>query len=194
MKITREVKMSAEEPGGKESSGCLQSPTLLSPRTFHQTAAGSKDNLSKVRKPRMSTGRSFAPSLRKSPSSRSRSVSAQTDTSSLVDPMLQAPMFGKTPPLSLAPDLNLDRNQLTPPPKLTGKLFGHLQKPEIWKQSRPMLEYFVTDLCEESMRTIRDQLVWSEVVAYSGVELGLVSRGQLGNKPVWTLILKVPKY
>lgn len=47
-------------------------------------------------------------------------------------------------------------------------------------------------LCEASMRTIVNQLEWSELATFFGVELVVESRGGLGRKREWELILSVP--
>lgn len=60
----------------------------------------------------------------------------------------------------------------------------------LWK-SQPIYVFKVTGLSDKSVQTMRSHLEWSDLVMYSGVELGLESHARLGRMREWTLTLKI---
>lgn len=100
---------------------------------------------------------------------------------------------GKRRPGSPVRSLNSESSQSESIISWTGEEFGNLQKLVVSNKSQRTFEYRIIGLCESSVRTIRNQLEWSDLVKFSGVKLEQESRSELGTKPEWTLTLKIPE-
>lgn len=73
----------------------------------------------------------------------------------------------------------------------TGTKYGKQPKQVLYMKSHLQYEFKVTELSEQSVQTLRNQLEWSDLVMYTGVQLALESQGKLGSLPEWTLTLKI---
>lgn len=99
---------------------------------------------------------------------------------------------GRRTPESPTPSSSLGRNPLKETQKKTGKQYGNLQRRDGMKKWIRRYEWYIIELSEPSLVTIRNQLEWSELATFSGVELAVVSHAELGKKREWTLTLNVP--
>jgi len=94
--------------------------------------------------------------------------------------------------MSWEPDSSLGPDQSASQVNLTGMTSGKLLEMVLMTESRHRSRFDVTASSEESLLTLQRRLEWSELVSFSGVELVLGSRGELGQKRVYKLILKTP--
>jgi len=174
----------------REYSGCLRSPTTSSPRTYRATPIGSRASSSVVMED-ISIGKSSSP-LESSKVFQQSEDCLDQFMRSLPDLVQQENMFGKKTPQFKEQDLNLESNPFQDVPPLNGIKSGNLLKEEILMRSPHRYVFKVIELSEQSMQTLRNQLEWSDSALYFGVKLELVSRGVLGMKQEWMLILKIP--
>lgn len=107
------------------------------------------------------------------------------------DPRLQKTMFGRKLLESMERNLNLGCDLDNEPVRLIGRPCG---SPPV-KEELPIFPqtsaFVVTLHCEPSARHMLFRLACNEWLMSIGAELVLASREELGEKPVWTLTLKI---
>lgn len=137
------------------------------------------------------TGRSWSPSPARNLWPDARPSWDLQDTGSSPDQMLPETTSGKKTPEWPEPSLNLGQNHSEETPLLNGTNSGTSLSLEISWRSPRTYEYVITQLSEESAKTILHQMRWSELVMSSSGQLEQGSREKLGWMPVWTVILKI---
>lgn len=180
-----------KQEDAKAYSGLVPSRSTSLLHTPCPVRNGSEDNWNFPTRD-TSTGKSWSPSPRKklfvsfdqpletNPIGNSRGPSPQTTTS------------GKKTPEYQEPNLNSDANQSGETRQTTGNPSGNMPLQDVYWPSRHQYVFKITELSELSRRTLLDQIQWSELVTYTGVQLVQESRALLGNEQVWTLTLKIP--
>lgn len=153
--------------------------------------AGFEDSSSPATHPDIYIGKSSFAQTRKEDCDGLRTPLVQPATPSCPEVKRPNSMFLKRTPESPIRNLNLGENPLKEIPKKIGKRFGRWPKPVIMKKLIRQYEFVIIELSELSVQTLRDQLEWSELAAYTGVELVLASRGQLGKKLDWELTVRI---
>jgi len=175
----------------KQNIGYSPFPQIASPRTPCPTRDGSEASWSAGTED-ISTGKSTVSLSGKSDLVRSNSCSPTKPTVSLVGLKGPSTMCGKKTPESKEPNLKSEVELCNVTPKKIGRKYGNLRRRATLKKLNRRFEFAITELCEQSALTLRNQLEWSELAMCSGVELVLESQGVLGNLPVWTVTLKIP--
>jgi len=173
----------------KASTGSELSPGTPTCRGLNANLPGNGGNWNSPQAD-SSTGSSWSPSPRKVLWPSSKDSSDQLDTGSWLSQGQPANTAGKKTPVS--PELNssLDPVPSASPQNLTGMTSGQLLKLALSTESRHLSRFDVMAPSEESLQTLRNQLEWSELVMFSGVQLVLASQGELGKKLDYKLILK----
>lgn len=173
----------------KGFSGYLQSLTTPSSPTFHLNVLGSEDSLS-VEKEDLSIGKYVCPSKAKEASNRSVTFS-DPFMPSFQEATPPPSMSGKKTPESPEPNLNWERNQSNATANKIGTPYGNMPLKDNYFRSPVQYELRVIGLCEQLVQTMQNQLEWSELASYTGVQQELVRVGDLGKKQAWTLTLKI---
>lgn len=106
-------------------------------------------------------------------------------------PKLEQPatMCGKKTRMSTGGS-NSGRNRSMLPTQRTGKGSGNGPARVLFPRSRQESEFVLIELSDQSRQITLNQLEWSELVSYTGVQLEQVSHGELGMKRAWTLTLR----
>jgi len=101
-------------------------------------------------------------------------------------------MFGNKTPELREPNLSSEFSPYNGMTKKTGSVSGSSHGLiNCFKYPR-IFVFKVIGLCEQSRRTLVDQLEWSELVTCFGANLEQVSQGALGTKRDWTLTVRIP--
>lgn len=108
------------------------------------------------------------------------------------DPKQQETMSIKKTPEWKAQPSNSGSYRSTVESQPTGMKYENSPLPEPLQAFPVTYLYVITMHCEELAQTTYDQLVWSELFQYFGVELELGSHVEPGKKRVWKLTLKTP--
>lgn len=108
------------------------------------------------------------------------------------DHLPQMSMFGKKTHEWMEPNLNLGASPSSATPSEIGIRSCPPPSPEIWMVSTLPWSFVILVPCLESARNTLNLLLSSDLLLSSGVEVDLVSLGELGKKPVLTLTLKIP--
>jgi len=182
--------MSSPCPAAKESTGCLLCRTTCSCPISPRIVPGFEDN-SNLELGDTCTGKSSWRCARKVLFRQSRQPLETDSMPSYHEVNPQTTTSGRTRPQLSEPALNLGNGHSNGTIPRTGMQSGLWQHQATSLPYQHRYEYRATTRSEASALIIRNQLEWSELAMYSGVELALVSHGQLGRPPVWTLILKI---
>jgi len=177
----------------KGSTGFSPSRTTISHLGSHPPASIFEDSSSEGTKGGTSTGSFSSSSAERVLSRVLRDSLGMERTASYPEVLPPTNTFGRMTPTLMEPGLSLEVNQSEEMSKRIGSKFGKLLSLVIWNRSIVTFVFNIIELSESSALTLRNQLEWSELVTCSGVELLLESRGALGKKPVWELILKTPE-
>lgn len=173
----------------KESSGSEQSPTMNTVPTPCPDFNGVKANLKKERQA-TSTGNYSSPCVKRNLSEEFAQCLEEPHTGSYPEAIQQPNMYGKKKLESLTRNSNLDKNPYNVMHQMTGTVSGRMLVRELSMEYPRKSVFFLTGLSEALVLTTRNQLEWSDVAMFTGVQLVLESQGQLGKKLVWTLTLK----
>lgn len=178
------------EQDAKESSGLEPSPSPIGRLYKMMGSNGFVANMNGAQGD-SNTGRSWSPSPPRNLWQHASSSWDRPGTGNLADPMQPPSTCGrKTPELKEA-NLNSGRDHSEETPHLNGTTSGtSLLLETSWRSPRTYA-YVITQLSEESAKTILHQMRWNELVASSSGQLEQGSREKLGWMPVWTLILKI---
>jgi len=182
-----------EEPHANQDkldTGCLPSQLTSSLHTCPTFAHSSEGN-SKGVNLGFCTGSSLLRSRQSNPFSECvESLAPSTPSPPGRPPQLTT--SGKMRRMSTGRGLNSERSRSKETMPNTGKKCGITpSKGTLWKYPRTS-EFRIIAPCERLLQTLRFQLEWSELALYSGVELGLASRGELGKKLEAMLTLRIP--
>lgn len=174
----------------KERSGCLPSPMPTSPRTPSPTLPGFVGS-SSYPSPDICTGNCLSPLEENAPFCSCKNCLEEKDITNFLGRKVPPPMFGKKKPGLKVPNLNSEPSQSNETRRSNGKRSGPMHSQETFWQYRHRSVFKVIGLSDLSAQTMRNQLEWSELATYSGVQLELASHGPLGNPLEWTLIVKI---
>jgi len=175
----------------KASFGSLLFPTRTTSLIRTPTSVGSGASSSGVTKTGTSIGRSAVRSL-------ARKLSAKSGT--FLDRITQSSPDQTQPPRMSGRkilELNELNSSLGPNPfretrSTIGKQSGTLPRVGTSGRFLRRSDFKVTGLSDKLVQTLRNQLEWSELASFSGVELELASQALLGKELDWTLTLKIP--
>lgn len=178
--------------GSREDTGYSPSLGPIGPQDYPTVPSGSEDNKNKEMTPDTSTGRYWLPSPTRRQSHNARMPSeSPLLTANYHAHQQRQTMYGRKTPELKEPSLNTEHDHSRETHQQTGMNSGDtLLMGTSWK-SRPTYEYVITQLSDESARTLRNQLQWSELATYSGAKLAQESLEQLGQPAVWTLTLRI---
>jgi len=175
----------------KVNTGCSPFLGMRSRLTQFPGVVGYEDSSSPATHRDMSIGKSSFALKEKEDYDGLKTRSGQQFTPSCPEVKRQKSMFSKKTPESPTPNSNLEVNRSEEIPKKIGKRSGRWPSPVIMKKLIRSYDLCIIGLSELSTQTIRDQLEWSELVSYTGVELVLESRGELGKRQEWMLTLRI---
>jgi len=139
-----------------------------------------------------STGSLSSPSPRRVLWPSSNESSETKDTGSWLSQGKLATTFGRKTPVSPELNSNLDRVLSPSPPAWTGMTSGWLLNMVLSRESLHQSVFVAMAPSAEYLQTLQNQLLWSELVLCTGVELAAASRGELGKKLDFKLTLKTP--
>jgi len=175
----------------KASTGLELSPTTPMCRGLNANLPGNGGSWNSPNQD-TSTGSSLSPSPRRVLWPSSNESSEIKDTGSWLSQGQPATTAGKKRLGSPVLNSNLDPVPSVSPLNLTGMTSGQLLRMALSTESLHQSRFEVTATSAESLQTLQNQLEWSGLVMFSGVQLALVSQGELGKKLAFRLILRTP--
>lgn len=185
------LKMTWPPQEDKESTGCSQYPSLSGPPIYRRESLGSEDNWNPAQTPDSYTGKFWSPSASRNLFRKSKNCLETPSMPNSPDLKPVLPMSGRKTPESREPSLNLETSPSREPTPRTGNESGSMLNEVNLCEFLPIFVLTVTGLSEQSALIMRNQLEWSELATYSGVQLGLGSQNLLGSKPEWKLIVRI---
>lgn len=176
----------------RDYTGSSRSPQLTGPPVYRRESLGSEVNVRSGPPPGMSTGRLWSLSQRKDRSPVLEKYLANDVMPNSPGVNVLPSMSGKKIPGLPAHSLSSVSDQSDETNEPIGIKYGNLPNGEITNRFRRIYEFVVMVRCEKSAMTTMHQLQWSAAAMSIGATLELESRGLLGMKPEWTVILKIP--
>lgn len=177
----------------KAYSGSSQSQlqTGLPRSSSLKTCSGYVGKQKKEDKQATDTGKSSLPGRRKNQSESVNPFLVPEDTMNSLDPKQQRTTSGRKTRALKALNLNMDLDPLPETPSQIGTTYGPPPSPVPWKQSRPILEFAITELFDRSSLITKQFQCWSDSVPFFLAELELVNPKEHGRKPLTTFILRI---
>ena len=176
----------------KESTGCSPFPTMTGPPVSRRESLGSEDSWNEAQTPSTFTGRLLWPSLQRAAWLASRESSEDPAMPNSPVPEQQPNTSGRMTPELMVPNLNLETEPSTETIQPTGTPSGDVQYVGISWPSQETYVFDIIEHCGPSQQTTLNQLLWSELVTYSSVQLEQVNQNLLGNRQVYKLTVKIP--
>lgn len=175
----------------RDATGCSPSRTTCSHPFCHQESYGSKDSLKREMEDTC-IGNSWSPQGRRRLfGTSSRSLARQSMENS-PEAQPQTPMSGKKQPEYKVLNSNLEVSPSSETQQPIGVKSEREPSPVNLMKSPMMYTFDITGISSELQPIIQHRLEWSELATCSGVRLSWESRGALGTRPEWRLILRIP--
>lgn len=175
----------------KDDTGFSQSRITCSHPFCQKEFVGSKDNLKEEMEDTFIGSSWSPPQPRRLWGTSRRSLEGKYTLNSQDHPP-QSPMSGrKTPELATFVS-NLDAKPLNETPRPIGSGSRNSPSPENLMRSPKMYTYVIMGISSELQPIMLHRLEWSELATFIGVRLDWVSQSELGTRPVWKLILRIP--
>lgn len=179
-------------PVNKESTGSARYQVGNSTPIFQMGSNGSEANWNPAQTPDTYTGRYWSPSPRRRLFDNAETLlDHQQATGNYQDQTLPQSTCGRKTPESKEHNSNSGTSRLNETTHTTGTSIGDKLLMETSWKYHPTYEYGITQLSDESAKTLRNRLQWSELATYSGATLAQESLEQLGKPAVWTLTLRI---